>query len=261
VSQVVGSPGAGSTALLGVDCFRGDVDAAAAAVLARARSGLGGYACLCNAHVLMIAQRNPAVRAALNGAWAVFPDGAPVAWMMPRSTTQPKPRRIGGPDLMPRVIELSRTSGLRHGFYGSLHQTLAQLTDRLRATYPGVEIPITIAPPFGELDDQKVREDIVAIREAEVDILWIGLGAPRQELWMARYSTLLGPTVAVGVGAAFDFSAGVKERAPRWMQRAGLEWAHRLGTEPLRLGRRYVVTNSQFLVAASKDIVSRRSRL
>ena len=197
---------------------------------------------------------------ALTGAWVVFPDGAPVAWMMPRWSAHPTPHRIGGPDLMPRVMEVSRAHGLRHGFYGSLPGTLAQLTDRLEARFPGLEIPIAIAPPFGELDDERVRDDIAAIREAEVDVLWVGLGAPRQELWMARHSASLGPVVAVGVGAAFDFLAGVKKRAPLWMQRAGLEWAHRLGAEPRRLGRRYVVTNSQFLAAVGQELLARRRR-
>jgi N-acetylglucosaminyldiphosphoundecaprenol N-acetyl-beta-D-mannosaminyltransferase len=247
-------------AVLGVDCFCGDIVTATHAILDRARSGLGGYVCLCNAHVLMTARRDDALMHALHGAWAVLPDGAPVAWMLARADDEPAPRRIGGPDLMPRVVAESRTAGLRHGFYGSTPDTLTRLTQTLTTRYPGVEIVLAIAPPFGEIGDARAREDIGAIREAKADILWVGLGAPRQELWMARHADLLGPVLAVGVGAAFDFVAGVKPRAPTWMQRAGLEWAHRLATEPRRLARRYVVTNSQFLAAASYDLVSRRRR-
>ena len=248
------------SAVLGVDCFRGDITSAATAIIERAQSGLGGYACLCNAHVLMTARRDPQLMNALQGAWAVFPDGAPVAWMIPRLSDLPTAHRIGGPDLMPRVIDASCMVGLRHGFYGSLPQTLERLTASLKATCPAADIAVAIAPPFGIQDDQHVRADIDAIRAVGVDILWVGLGAPQQELWMARYSQHLGPVLALGVGAAFDFVAGVKQRAPQWMQRAGLEWAHRLATEPRRLGRRYVVTNSHFLAAAGHDLIQRRLR-
>lgn len=248
------------TAVLGVDCFRGDLARAAEALIERARSGRGGYVCLCNAHVLMTARRDPSLMAALRDAWVVLPDGAPVAWMMRGTDGSPAPERIGGPDLMPRVVDASRSSGLRHGFYGATPRTLDRLTERLAARYPGAEIAIAISPPFGEIGEERARADIAAIRDARVDILWVGLGAPRQELWMARYAPRLEPVLLVGVGAAFDFLAGVKKRAPAWMRRAGLEWAHRLMTEPRRLGRRYVVTNSQFLAAASHDLVTRRRR-
>lgn len=249
-----------ATELLGVDCFRGDLSAAADLVLERARSELGGYACFCNTHVLMSAQDDPSLMDALRNAWTVFPDGAPVAWLMPRSTSHPSPHRIGGPDLMPRVFERSASSGVRHGFYGSTPQTLARLTATIAERYPGVEISTAIAPPFGDPDEERVADDLAAIRDAQVDLLWVGLGAPRQELWMMRNDEALGPVLALGVGAAFDFLSGLKTRAPNWMRQSGLEWAHRLGTEPRRLGRRYVVSNTRFLAAVSHDLIARRLR-
>lgn len=247
-------------AVLGVNCFRGDLDAAATAVIERVRSGHGGYACLCNVHVLMTARRDPDLLAALHQSWAVFPDGAPVAWLMPRSRAHPRPHRIGGPDLMPVVFDRSRAEGMRHGLYGSTPEVLHRLKHRVERQYPGIDIPVSIAPSFGQPDDDEVAGHLAEIERGRVDVLWVALGAPRQELWMARYSNRLPSTVIIGVGAAFDFLAGTKPRAPQWMQGSGLEWAHRFGSEPRRLGRRYLATNARFIAAASHEVFHRHFR-
>jgi N-acetylglucosaminyldiphosphoundecaprenol N-acetyl-beta-D-mannosaminyltransferase len=255
-----GSPALDRAAVLGVDCFRGDLDAATTAVLERVHSGQGGYACLCNVHVLMTAQRDPALLAALRHSWVVFPDGAPVARLIPRSSDRPHPRRIGGPDLMPMVLDRSRAYGIRHGLYGSTPEVVHRLKRRIERQYPGIDVPVAIAPRFGEPDENEVAGHLAEIERGRVDILWVALGAPRQELWMARYSDRLPSTAIIGVGAAFDFLAGTKSRAPRWMQGSGLEWAHRFGSEPRRLGRRYLVTNARFIAAASHEVFHRHLR-
>ena len=255
-----GSPSLDRATVLGIDCFRGDLDAAATAVIERVRSGQGGYACLCNVHVLMTAQRNAEVLAALHDSWVVFPDGAPVARLIPRSSDYPRPHRIGGPDLMPVVLDRSRADGIRHGLYGSTPEVVHRLRRHVERQYPGIHVPVSIAPRFGRLDDDEVLGHLAEIERGRVDVLWVALGAPRQELWMARYSDRLPSTVVIGVGAAFDFLAGTKPRAPRWMQGSGLEWAHRFASEPRRLGRRYLVTNARFVAAAGHEVLRRHFR-
>src|SRR5262245_18429390 len=230
-------------AVLDVDFYRGDVDSAAAAVIDRIADAAGGYGCFCNVHVLMTARRSAPVMEALRGAWLVFPDGAPIAWRMRRAGND-SARRVGGPDLMARVLDLGRADGLRHGFYGSTPDVLDDLSESVARRFPGALVAAAIAPPFGDLDEREVGHHVARIRAAGVDVLWIGLGAPRQELWMACFAAQARPTVYLDVGAAYDFLAGRKARAPRWMQQAGLEWAHRLASEPRRLSRRYLVSNT-----------------
>jgi N-acetylglucosaminyldiphosphoundecaprenol N-acetyl-beta-D-mannosaminyltransferase len=242
----------GRAQVLGVDCFAGDLDAATDAVVARALTGEGGYACLANVHVLVSGQRDPAVRSALSDAWTVFPDGAPVAWLQRREGWRAA-TRIGGPDLMPRVLDHGTAAGLRHFLFGSTPDTLAALASRLLRTHPGIELVGTWAPPLGEEHSASSIERIVA---AGPQIVWVALGAPKQECWMHRHADEIAPAIALGVGAAFDFLAGSKRRAPSWMQRAGLEWAHRLAMEPRRLGPRYLRTNTEFVVRAGRALAA-----
>jgi N-acetylglucosaminyldiphosphoundecaprenol N-acetyl-beta-D-mannosaminyltransferase len=193
---------------------------------------------------------------ALEAADFVFPDGAPIAWAQRRFGPGPA-ERVGGPDLMQRVIAEGRATGLRHAFYGSTPSVLASLERNLRERHPGVSIVASVAPPFDprvELTDA----DREALRAGGPHIVWVALGAPRQELWMARHAAELSPSLLVGVGAAFDFLSGAKARAPHWMQRAGLEWLHRLLSEPRRLGARYVTTNSRFIGRLGYQLLARK---
>ncbi|HWQ23643.1 MAG TPA: WecB/TagA/CpsF family glycosyltransferase, partial [Gaiellaceae bacterium] len=210
--------------VLGVDVAVGTVESAAHAVIARALSGEGGHAVLCNVHVLMTARKHRELLAALHRAWAVFPDGAPVAWMQ-RRLGCPEAERVGGPDLMPAVLDRGRERGLRHAFVGSTQDVLDRLVATMEGRYPGVEIVLALAPAPGAEDDPAT---LAAVRAASPHVVWVALGAPKQELWMARTAAALTPALLVGVGAAFDFHAGTKARAPGWMQQAGLEWLHRL---------------------------------
>ena len=217
--------------LLGLaeSCAVGDVDAAATEVVARASEGTGGYVCLCNVHVLTLALRNADLHAALTHAWKRYPDGAPVAWLQ-RRAGRATAHRIGGPDLMPRVIDLGRERGLRHYLLGSTDEVLSEVHTAVEAAYPGAEVVGRHSPPF---DGTGHREALDAIRAARPDVVWCALGAPKQEVWMHRSAPLLPGILLVGVGAAFDFIAGSRTRAPKWMQHTGFEWLHRLASEPL----------------------------
>jgi N-acetylglucosaminyldiphosphoundecaprenol N-acetyl-beta-D-mannosaminyltransferase len=247
--------------ILGFSTFVGTVREAAELVAARADSGNGGYACLGNVHVLVTARQNDTVAEALHRAWIVFPDGAPIAWLQ-RLLGAGRAERVGGPDLMPLVFDLGRAAGLRHFLLGSTPDVLDHLRRRLLARFPGVEIVGALSPPFGPFDESDQRELIRAVRASRPDVVWCALGAPKQELWMRESADHLSPAVLVGVGAAFDFHAGARPRAPRWMQRSGMEWLFRLASEPRRLAGRYARTNTRFLLLAAQSLIrDRRDRL
>jgi N-acetylglucosaminyldiphosphoundecaprenol N-acetyl-beta-D-mannosaminyltransferase len=154
------------------------------------------------------------------------------------------------------VLDRGRAHGIRHFLFGSTQAVLDALVASLEQRLPGVIIAGTFAPAFGAEDDP---ESLAAITRSRPDIVWIALGAPKQELWMQRHEEAVGPTLALGVGAAFDFHAETKPRAPLWLQRAGLEWAYRLATEPRRLGLRYLTTNTLFIAAAARELAGRRN--
>jgi N-acetylglucosaminyldiphosphoundecaprenol N-acetyl-beta-D-mannosaminyltransferase len=158
---------------------------------------------------------------------------------------------------MPAVIERGPTYGHRHFLLGSISGVFATLERNLRQRFPGIEL----VGSLGRFGDQAVLDAVVAqIRETEPHVVWCAFGAPKQELWMYRNAAALAPALVLGVGAAFEFHAGTKKRAPLWMQRSGLEWLFRLATEPRRLGPRYLSTNSAFFALLARERLSGRSR-
>jgi N-acetylglucosaminyldiphosphoundecaprenol N-acetyl-beta-D-mannosaminyltransferase len=235
--------------VLGIDCFAGDLRDATALLVDRARSGDGGFVSLMNVHVAMTAQRDHALRSALGEAWTVFPDGAPISWLERRRGAR-RAERVAGPDLMLAVLRDSLD--LRHFLFGSTPEVLARLEQRLTATVPGLRVAGSFGPAPGGEHDPAVIE---AVRDAKPHVVWVALGAPKQELWAGRHAADLAPALLVGVGAAFDFHAGSKSRAPQWMQRTGLEWLHRLASEPRRLAWRYASTNTRFVLSAARELV------
>jgi N-acetylglucosaminyldiphosphoundecaprenol N-acetyl-beta-D-mannosaminyltransferase len=241
--------GASTCRVLGIDCFAGDLREATALLVGRARSRRGGVVSLMNVHVAITAQRDDGLRAALHDAWTVFPDGAPISWLERRRGLL-HAQRVAGPDLMLTVLRES--VDLRHFLFGSTPDVLARLGERLPAAVPGLRLAGALSPARGEEHDAAVIE---AVRAAKPDVVWVALGAPKQELWARRHARALEPALLVGVGAAFDFHAGSKPRAPQWMQRAGLEWLHRLACEPRRLGWRYASTNTRFVLSAARELV------
>jgi N-acetylglucosaminyldiphosphoundecaprenol N-acetyl-beta-D-mannosaminyltransferase len=234
--------------VLGTDCYAGDPETAARLILDRARAGEGGYACFANVHVVVSALHDTRLRRSLAEAWMVFPDGAPVAWFQRRSGC-PDACRVAGPDLMPRIVELGQPLGLRHYLLGSSDDVLRRLRDELLSRAPDAVLAGSAAPLV--TTNALISDDVVAAIVATApDVVWCALGAPKQELWMQANAAALAPALALGVGAAFDFVAGTKRRAPSSVQRLGLEWAHRLASEPRRLVGRYARTNAEFVVRA-----------
>lgn len=211
------------------------------------------YVCISNAHSVVTGSQDPAFGAVLREADMVTSDGAPVAWMM-RRLGVPGQQRINGPDLMWRYCALAAQRGESIYLYGGTPETLALLQPRLREAFPGLVIAGAVSPPFRALTAEELARDIAAINASGAGTVWVSLGCPKQELWMAARRGQV-QAVMIGVGAAFDYHAGTIRRAPPWMQQAGLEWLHRLLSEPRRLWRRYLVTNSLFIWGAAKQLL------
>lgn len=214
------------------------------------------YVCICNAHSVVTATQDPRFAQAVAEADMATADGAPVAWML-RRLGHRQQEAINGPDLMLRCCERAAATGEPIFLLGGTEQTLALLRERLPARFPGLRIAGAISPPFRPLSDAEDREIVDAINASGAGTVWVGLGCPKQELWMAAHRGRV-HAVMLGVGAAFDFHAGTVPRAPLWMRRRGLEWLHRLLSEPRRLWRRYLVTNTLFIVGALRQLVAGR---
>ena len=202
-----------------------------------------GYICLGTAHGLTETRTDPELRRIYNRSWLTTPDGMPLVWLGPRGV-----ERVYGPDLMLAVCDAGRAVGLRHYFFGGHPGVAERLVARLTAKFPGIEVAGCFTPPFRELDDSEVAAWRSEVACTQPDVVWVGLGTPKQERFMAQHWRDLDAGVLIGVGAAFDFLSGRIRQAPRWMQRGGLEWLFRLVTEPRRLGPRYLATNPLFVL-------------
>ena len=214
------------------------------------------YVCLCNVHSVVTAGRDPKFRWVVNRADLAVPDGAPIAWRLRRSGFPAQPR-ISGTELMLQCCALAEAQGLSIFLYGASPETLDRLQQRLMREFPALKLAGWHAPPFRELTQEEDERVVATIGESAAQIVFVSLGCPRQEAWMAAHRGRIG-AVMLGVGAAFDFYAGTARRAPRWMQEAGLEWLHRLLREPGRLWRRYLVTNTLFLAHIAGETLRRR---
>jgi N-acetylglucosaminyldiphosphoundecaprenol N-acetyl-beta-D-mannosaminyltransferase len=202
---------------------------------------------LCNAYTLAQADRDVVLHALLRRATLNFPDGKSVVWAnrLQHRRQRPPTARVYGPDLMRAVFELGRPAGLRHYLLGSTPQVLAALQSQLRHDYPGAHLVGAESPPFRDLTEAERHDQRERIRRSRAQLVWVGLGTPKQDWEAARLAAGL-PVVAVAVGAAFDLVAGTKRQAPRWMRHNGLEWCFRLAQEPRRLWRRYLFGNARF---------------
>lgn len=209
------------------------------------------YVCVTSVHGVIESHDDPALQRIHEQAGMVTTDGMPLVWLSRhrlRASSPPVPvERVYGPDLMLRAFARSETTGWRHFLVGSTPTTLDRLTTRLAIRFPRAQVVGTLSPPqlsAGVPGDGTPVDQIAAARP---DLVWVGLSTPKQERWMAANVDRVGAPVMVGVGAAFDFHAGVKKQAPPWMRRSGLEWAFRLASEPGRLGTRYLRNNPRFL--------------
>ncbi len=204
------------------------------------------YVCVTSVNGVIESQWDEELRSIHNAAGLVTPDGMPLVWLS-RLMGYPCVERVYGPDLMLAVCERSAEQGCRHFFYGGAPGVAEKLVVRLQSRFPGLKVTGVYSPPFRPLtseEDQALGERINA---AGPDIVWVGISTPKQERWMVEHVGRISAPVLIGVGAAFDFHAGLKKQAPSWMQRSGLEWLFRLMTEPRRLWRRYLINNSWFL--------------
>ncbi len=204
------------------------------------------YVTVTGVHGVMESQFDEDLRRNHNEAGMVTPDGMPMVWLGRRRGFEFMDR-VYGPDLLLAVCERSQSAGFRHFFYGGNDGVPELLRDKLVEKYPGLQVVGTYSPPFRPLTNEEQTTVIDMINEANPDIVWVGLSTPKQERWMAEHVGPVKASVLIGIGAAFDFHAGLKKQAPRWVQRSGLEWFFRLMSEPRRLWRRYLKTNSLFL--------------
>ncbi len=203
----------------------------------------GEYICVGNVHTTVMAHDDLNYRVVQREAAFVLPDGKPLS-VYSRKHGFPQAERVTGPDLM--LALFARDNGLRHYFYGATEETLALLRQKLTERYPHLQIAGMVSPPFRQLSREEDAADVEKINASKADIIWVGLGAPKQENWMYRHKGSVGG-VMIGVGAGFDYHAGNIKRAPRWMQKCSLEWLYRLLQDPKRLFRRYFVTNTRYL--------------
>ncbi|WP_183856558.1 WecB/TagA/CpsF family glycosyltransferase [Rhizobium sp. BK456] len=236
----------GWTNVLGVRVSAVNLKSATEFIQKAIEDGRKEYVCVRDAHGIVRCQDDPELRSIHNRAFLVTPDGMPLVWAL-RKAGHAESDRVYGPDLMLSVFDAGSAKGLRHFLYGATAETLEQLQARLLAKFPQAQIVGSYAPPFRKLSTQEEADIADQLNRSGADIIWVGLSSPKQELWMAHMRDRLEASMLIGVGAAFDFHAGLKRQAPRFIQRSGFEWAFRLLCEPRRLWRRYALVVPTFI--------------
>ncbi len=214
-------------------------------------------------HVVHLLPADPIVRGMddrayrdmLNEGELNVPDGKSVVWALRLKGVTAE--RLAGSDAMELLARHGERDGLRHYLFGGASPVVTALQARLELRYPRIALVGAESPPFRTLEERELAEAAERIRAESTQLLWLGLGTPKQDLVAAAFRRLHAAPVILCIGAAFDFLAGTKKRAPAWMQRAGLEWLHRLGSEPARLGRRYLVGNPRFVWGVARELVAR----
>ena len=228
--------------ILGVDIAAIDMEWLLRFTTTHIKELSGDFICVSNVHTTVTASEDEEYRAIQNGGIMAIPDGGPLS-SVGRKRGAEKMARTTGPSYMGEVLKIG---GYRHYFYGSTQDTLEKLYQNVLRDYPQSIIAGMYSPPFRPLSEEEDERIVAGINETSPDFVWVGLGAPKQEKWMAAHQGKV-HGLMVGVGAGFDYLAGNIERAPEWMQRANLEWAYRLMQDPKRLFKRYLVTNTKFV--------------
>lgn len=216
------------------------------------RAGAREYVCVCTVHGVMECQKSERLRRIFNSSGMVTPDGMPLVWLLWHSGHSDS-RRVYGPDLMIATMESGVSKGWKHFLYGGRDDVAERLGNLLSKRYRGLKVVGFFSPPVAPLEELVSGEIAKLINSTQPDFVWVGIGSPKQELWMAEMRGLLDAHVLIGVGAAFDFHAGLVRQAPRWIQNAGMEWAHRLSQEPRRLWRRYLINNPWFVYEVARQ--------
>jgi N-acetylglucosaminyldiphosphoundecaprenol N-acetyl-beta-D-mannosaminyltransferase len=215
------------------------------------------YVCICNVHSVVTTTRDPEFRRIVNAADLATPDGAPIAWAL-RRLGHSEQERISGPDLMWQYLAHAERAGHVVFFYGSTPSTLSRLHEALLKHFPQLKIGGMHSPPFRSLSAEEDEAEIRMINASGAHVVFVGLGCPKQERWMAAHRGRV-RAVMIGVGAAFDYHAGVVRRAPLWWQNNGLEWLYRLLSEPRRLFMRYLITNTLLVIGFSRQLLERKT--
>ena len=248
MESVLGTP-------LALGDYEGVMDWMDAVIASRERVSISAAA----VHLVMVAREDPQTRDALTDTVAL-PDGQPLVWAL-RALGHPQATRIYGPDLMANYCERAAVNGTRMFLYGGRNQgALVQLVLTLRKRYPGLHIAGGYSPPFRPQTEEERDAIVEEINASRADVVWVGTGQPKQEKWMAEMRELLDAPILAGVGAAFDFHAGLVPQAPVWMQTGGLEWTFRLAHEPRRLWRRYARYNPRFVTGFARQYLRHRLR-
>ena len=216
----------------------------------------GRYICVSNCHTTVVAYKDADYQRIQNGAAMALPDGKPLS-LVSKIRGHYTAERVTGPDVMTEIFKRSETEGYTHYFYGSSQHTIDCLRKELLKKYPHLKIVGMVAPPFRELTKAEDEEAVARINEVHPDFVWIGLGAPKQEIWMAEHEGRIN-SLMLGVGAGFDFHAGTVKRAPIWVQEAYMEWLYRLFQNPKRLFKRYFETNIEFIRLFTAEEIRRR---
>jgi N-acetylglucosaminyldiphosphoundecaprenol N-acetyl-beta-D-mannosaminyltransferase len=216
------------------------------------------YVCCVSVHGLVEAQSDPDFRDVLSRAALTTQDGMPLVWWC-RHAGYRETSRACGRDVLSAMCEIAGKRGHRHYFYGGAPGIPELLVANLKQRFPDLIVAGYRSPPFRPLTPEEDAAEIAMINETKPDFVWIGLGTPKQDRWMADHLGKINATAMLGVGAAFDFHAGVKKNAPVWMQRSGLEWVFRLASEPRRLARRYLVGNAIFVTLAMRQLLGFKS--
>jgi len=214
------------------------------------------YVNVCTVHTVMECRQAPTLLALVNASGLSTPDGMPLVWLS-RLRGHRRTDRVYGPDLMLALCARGERTGHRHFFYGGRPGVAERLVERLTEQYPGLQVAGVYAPPHRPVDVDEEPAVLEGIEKTRPDIVWVGLGTPKQDYWIARHRRHLSAAALIAVGAAFDMHAGLIRQAPRWIQRSGLEWAFRLAQEPRRLAYRYLVLNPRFVLAVLGDWRSR----
>jgi N-acetylglucosaminyldiphosphoundecaprenol N-acetyl-beta-D-mannosaminyltransferase len=257
MTAVSASPRHDRVNLLGVGLAASDIPKVLQDVDTWVSTKTKAYICAPDVHLVMQCQWDPALRRVLNAAALTVTDGMPLVWFC-RLVGRRNAKRVYGPDLLLAACADGVGKGRRHYFYGGAPGVADALVERLRTAYPGLEVAGVHCPPFRQLSQAEEAEVASAINAARPDIVWVGLGAPKQEFWMARFRPLLDAPLLVGVGAAFDFHSGAKPQAPKALQRVGLEWVFRLASEPRRLWPRYRKVVPAFIYAVALQALGMR---
>jgi N-acetylglucosaminyldiphosphoundecaprenol N-acetyl-beta-D-mannosaminyltransferase len=242
--------------VIGVNVSAITMDDAVATIERWIRDERREYVCITGVHGVMESRRDPSLREIHNQAGMVTPDGVPLVYFL-RLTGRKRTQRVYGPDLMREMTAVSAQHGYRQFYYGGNVGVGEKLKDILVKSAPGLQVAGTYCPPFREMTPEEDRAAVDMINAARPHIVWVGLSTPKQERWMAAHLGRIEAPVMIGVGAAFDFLAGTKQQAPKWMQRHALEWLFRLCSEPRRLWRRYAYIVPGFIVLASCELVRR----